>query len=359
LTGLEYIRSASDLCKKGLYVELEAYECHVFLDWREVRDNEWHQYTHLSDYLAGRGVPSIEEALREVFLQPIHSAFHELVNAGHLRWLIDNRVTEPGRQLEQEITMEAEHLAQRLLYEVKQFAGATGNPESIAQEIRRQLETCLYLSILDDRPMLLRVPKVEAARERIQALLNDNLAAWGALLCWLFTHALGRVVTQKDPGAQSRSWMDEWLLSKLVAGTLHDLDLDAGTARWAAGTVQILISHQRWYELEASVPQQAYQVLESWLRDGEVQQFLQVNRYQGVLWFNHEAFEELLDWMLTIAVIAIRADDRQTPQGIAENIVACYDVVTTLRQAEKASEYQLEKLLEAAKDGTGVPASKL
>ena len=84
---------------------------------------------------------------------------------------------------------------------------------------------------------------------------------------------------------------------------------------------------------------------------GEVQQFLQVNRYQGVLWFNHEAFEELLDWMLTIAVIAIVADDRQAPQAIVEHIIACYDVVTTLQQAEKASEYQVAKLLEAAKNG--------
>jgi hypothetical protein len=359
LTGLEYVRNARDLDEKGLYVELQAYECHVFLDWREVRDNEWHQYTHLSDYLDGRGVPSIEEALREVFLQPVHSAFHELVNVDHLRWLIDNRVTEPGRQLEQEITMEAERRALRLLEEVKQFTRATGAPGPIALEIRRKLETSLCLPILGDRFVLPGAHKCEAAIERIQARLNDDVAAWGALLCWLFTHALGQVVDEKDSGAQSRSWMDEWLLSKLIAGALQDLDLDAGTARWAVGTVRILISHQRWYELAASGPQQAYQVLESWLRDGEVQQFLQVNRYQGVLWFNQEAFEELLDWMLTIAVVAIATDHRRAPEKTVEDIVTCYEVVTTLQEAEEASEYQVAKLLEAAKDENWVPASQL
>ncbi|MGD9145696.1 MAG: alpha-amylase family glycosyl hydrolase, partial [Anaerolineae bacterium] len=87
ITGLEYIRSGRGLHEDGLYVELDAYKCHVFVDWREVQDNEWHQYAHLADYLGGRGVPSIEEALREVFLQPVHYPFKELVNGGHFRWL--------------------------------------------------------------------------------------------------------------------------------------------------------------------------------------------------------------------------------------------------------------------------------
>jgi hypothetical protein len=139
------------------------------------------------------------------------------------------------------------------------------------------------------------------------------------------------------------------LLGKLVAGALQDLGLDAGTAWWAVGTVKILISHHSWYDLDATGPEQAYQVLASWLRDGEVQQFLQVNRYQGVLWFNHEAFEELLGWMLAVAVITVGADHRQAPGAIAEHIAACYDVVMTLQQAEEASEYQVAKLLEAAK----------
>jgi hypothetical protein len=153
--------------------------------------------------------------------------------------------------------------------------------------------------------------------------------------------------------------MDEWLLSKLIAGTLHDLNLDTDTARRAIRTVRILISHQRWYELAPSIALQAYRVLESWLSDYEIQQFLQVDRYQDVLWFNHEAFEELLDWMLTIAIIAIAADRQHTPEMIVENTVACYSIVTTLQKAAKASEYQVARLLEASKNKTMAPASRL
>ena len=51
--GLEYIRNSQEMFEKGLYVELEAYKYQVFLDFREVEDNEWHQYSHLAEYLGG------------------------------------------------------------------------------------------------------------------------------------------------------------------------------------------------------------------------------------------------------------------------------------------------------------------
>jgi hypothetical protein len=364
LTGREYLRSGRDLCENGLYVELEAYKCHVFLDWREVQDNEWHQYAHLADYLGGRGVPSIEEALREVFLQPIHYPFKELVNAGMFRSLMDGRVTEPDGQLDPDLVAGVEEKTLHLIREMTQFIGGDGDdagsapidPVVIAQEIQRKLEASLQLPILKDRFPLPRSRKYKAASDMLQEQLGDDPAAWGTLFGWLFTHALGKVVDGTEPAArglghatQSRSWMDEWLLGKLVAGALQDLGLDEEAAWWAVGTIKILINHQGWFDLDGPAKQRAHQILVSWLRDGEVQQFLQVNRYGGLLWFNHEVFEQLLRWMLIVAVVDISADPERSPEAIAQDIVACYDVVKTLKQAEEASEYQVVKLMEAAK----------
>jgi hypothetical protein len=356
LSGLEYIRNSRDLYENGLYVELDAYKCHVFLDWREVQDNEWHQYAHLADYLGGRGVPSIEEALREVFLQPVHYPFKDLVNAGAFGWLIEHRVTTVDEH--QDLTPlldEVEQKALHLLSEMQQFTGDGADkarttavePKAIAEELRRKLEAALQLPILAERFPLPRTPKYRAAVERVNSRLDGEPAAWGTLLAWLFTHALGKVVDKEDYAAQSRSWMDEWLLGKLVAGTLQDLGLDEDAAWWAVGIVKVLINHQGWFEPAASEGQ-AYQILVSWLRDGEVQQLLQVNRYGGVLWFNQEAFEQLLTWMLTTASIEISADPRRTSQAIAGDIVGCYDVIERLQQAGKSSEFQVVKLMEAA-----------
>ena len=89
VTGMEYIRASNELIEQGLYADLGAYKCQVFLDLRQVRDDPLHQYAQLTGFLAGRGVPSIDEALKELFLQPIHYPFKDLVNADLFGRLLD------------------------------------------------------------------------------------------------------------------------------------------------------------------------------------------------------------------------------------------------------------------------------
>lgn len=62
-TQLEYIRSCREVWDKGLYVELGAYQCHAFMDFRFVGDKEW-QTIH--DQLNGAGVPSMQEEWRKL-----------------------------------------------------------------------------------------------------------------------------------------------------------------------------------------------------------------------------------------------------------------------------------------------------
>ena len=65
--GLDYIRNSKELCENGMYIELGAFKYQAFLDFREVEDDENHTYAQLAARLGGRGVPSIDQALREMF----------------------------------------------------------------------------------------------------------------------------------------------------------------------------------------------------------------------------------------------------------------------------------------------------
>ena len=67
-----------------------------------------------------------------------------------------------------------------------------------------------------------------------------------------------------------------------------------------------------------------YRLLIAWLKDREVQQFVGVNRYQGVLWFNKEAFDQLLSWMLTLATVEISADRSYPAEEVVHGLVAGY-----------------------------------
>jgi glycosidase len=354
LSGLEYIRNGKSLCEQGLYVELGAYKRHVFLNWREVQDGEWHQYAHLTAYLDGRGVPSIDEALREIFLQPIHAAFKELVNAGMFHRLLAARVSEPGGLLDLELMSEVEHRAVNLLSEVKRVTGGAGDEAAIAQEIRQELEAILQLPVLESRFSLPKSRKYRSAVKLLNTYLDEDALTWGSLFGWCFVHSWGKLLGEASYEQQSRSWMDEWLLGKIIAGVLQDLGLDEASAWRGVAIVKLLTAHTRWFEMELPRPKRAYQVVQAILGDDEIQRLLQVNRYQGVLWFNKEAFGRLLWWMLALAVIEETSVTHQIePQRpaleVAQAVVEHYDIVKKLQQAEKKSGYQVEKLLEAAK----------
>jgi len=64
VTHLEYIRACEEFWQKGMYVELHAYQHHVFMDWRFVDDEKW-QTIH--DALHGAGVESMQAKWEEMF----------------------------------------------------------------------------------------------------------------------------------------------------------------------------------------------------------------------------------------------------------------------------------------------------
>ncbi len=70
VAGLEYLKSSRELCEQGLYVDLGAFKCMVYLDIREVADDAEGHYAQLAASLTGRGVPSIAEALAALLRPP-------------------------------------------------------------------------------------------------------------------------------------------------------------------------------------------------------------------------------------------------------------------------------------------------
>ncbi len=64
ITGMEYIRSCRELAEKGMYVELGAYKCHTFLDFRFVDGGQWAEINHS---LNGAGVQSMQAMFDERF----------------------------------------------------------------------------------------------------------------------------------------------------------------------------------------------------------------------------------------------------------------------------------------------------
>ncbi len=149
----------------------------------------------------------------------------------------------------------------------------------------------------------------------------------------MFVRRLGETVEAEAAAAHSRTLMDEWLLGKLMAEALLGMGLDEGTARYIVSRINWLITWQGWFEPTAEdaefVPADFWRKL---LQDTDIRTYLQINRYNDVLWYNGESMASLLWWLEAVARLA--------GVDVAEKM-------ELLRESAAASGYQVEKLLGA------------
>lgn len=348
--GLEYIRSCEELCKKGLYVELGAYKYHAFIDFRQVRDSQGIHYARIAQDLNGRGTPSIEDALKELLLKPLHDALKTLINANTFRRLLGARITHPQAQLDQRLMAEIQKKMARLLQQAKTLSRGEGDEKAIVQEIRRKLEAILYLPILTSRYPYLQPKGVQAAAEYLHKKLTGAITTWATLFSWLFVHPLGKVAQPKDFAGQSHTWIEEWGFRNPMFAAFRDLGMEEASAWSALTIVKWMTTHQRWFETKPSGQEQGYAIFERLLKDDDVRQFLQVHESNGIWWFNKEAFEELLWWLMLAAALAIGSDPLRSVQAVVEELQRCYSIIQRWQEAEIKSEYKVEKLLSALKE---------
>jgi glycosidase len=339
-TGLEYIRNNREIFERGLYFELAAYKYHVFLDFHQVLDNEWGQYAQLHHHLQGRGVPSIEESIKEIFLQPIRYPFSELVNPGMYQWLLENLPLsgQDDTGQHQSVLSEARQKMGHLIREINQLIGCDANDEALADKTCDQLNAVLQL------------PNVaEGLPKKAQHLIapKEDPTYWGTIFSWLFTNNLGEIFCdEQDTVEQSRNLIDEWLLGKIIAQTMDEFKPSPQGGVESVQLLKILISHQNWYKGLAPKKKNAALALKSWLKDPELQEYLRINRYEGVLWFNKEAFDELTRCLLAIALIKTFTDSKLSDKKISSRTKGCYKIIHHIRKASKESGFQVEKLLE-------------
>ncbi|HQK86733.1 MAG TPA: hypothetical protein PLU25_03805, partial [Acidobacteriota bacterium] len=90
--------------------------------------------------------------------------------------------------------------------------------------------------------------------------------------------------------------------------------------------------------------------------DPDLPAFIQVNRWQDVLWFNRECFEELADHLLAVAVTAATARSGE-PAATADALGRYWPVRQRLQGAIERSGYQLQHLLDLTAGPGADPAT--
>jgi hypothetical protein len=334
LSGLEFIRGSQELVERGLYAQLEAYSCHVFLDFREVRSTAEHPWAQVAHELGGRGVPSVDEWMHEIALRPVLEPFAELVDAALFRAVIEARtVRERARATGGRapgawgLHEGVEGRIERLAHAVVARLGGRGDGAAIARRVRARL---------------VAVPDVTAA-------LPDAMdaPAWGALLGALLISPLGAAGHGEEGGAPAREWIRAFRWNRVLGEAVRDLGTDPTHAEDAIAMAEALVGYGAAFRAAASEARGGARLLERWLADDRVQRLLRVNQYEGTWWLGKEPWEALLAALAAQAAVEIAADETASPRARGEHAAACSRLAATMMEAALEAGYRLDGLVEA------------
>jgi hypothetical protein len=354
LTGLNYLRRANDLAERGLTLDLHAYQCHVFLDWRELSSTEAQPWDRLSDQLNGRGVPSLDDALVNLELQPVHDALRAQLDPSIVRLFAD--LAEHPRTLAAGTNPEIEaerreffaaswtrcesflRVAQKVyLARIEDKTGGVqpANPALLGQAFRERLRAALRIPAVE---ALFPAPWTVAAR-RVLPSPSPQLTAtamWGPVLGWSILELLAESIDRENPERVALDLFDRLRLREPFAQAFTALGFEGEEAWRAAARVKVglLTASGAGKPQETPATAADQRVAPSpafwpalWA-DPDLRWLSGVHPAEGRDYLVRELYEELLWWLLMPSLLrlageaapsraAVRAMSRSVEEALA------------------------------------------
>lgn len=318
-SGLWYIRRCSELYENGLGVVLQGYQSQVYLEVLEVSDNSYQHYRQLHDHLGGAGVPDILAAIRNLVLGPIYQVF--ATTLGDEIWESANDIFDRKR-------IGGSQRVRVLKDGFKAFVEAalsySPNPEELkSRAVNFETHLTNVLKVLD---AVHETESLNAKHKAAKQFVLDGLRNEAKPVSLLATLVLFAF----------RDENEEWGLQHKI-GPLGDF------RHSVASLVSVIDTIGIW-----SGGKPAATDLIEGLSFMELQEYLLVNYYNGVRWFNKERFEALAWWATVWSMVS----GGDTSPAI---MTALYERSKKWLEAMAASEYKLDVF----KNSIQVPKSLL
>jgi glycosidase len=356
LTGLEYLRRSGQLNNQGLRLDLHAYQCHVFLDWRELRATARQPWDRLCDQLNGGGVPSLDDALVNLELRPVHDALRLQLDSGIVRLLAD--LAEHPRSIpdakDKKLVEERKEFFDLAWRRCESFlrTAQTAYASRVTQEGREQVaqptSPALLAPVFRERLLAaMRIPIIEAAfshpwtaaARRVLPSPSPQFTAtaiWGPLLGWCVLELLAESIDADAPAQRALDLFDRLRLRESFAQAFGALGFEgeeswrvaarikvvllseAGIGKPAAGSAEEIAEDEtaiETFESESPAPEPkgvltaAEEAEETvamervalppalWL-DPDVRWLTGVHEAEGHAYLVRERYEEMLWWLL-------------------------------------------------------------
>ncbi len=325
--GLEYIRNGRELCEQGLFVEMEAYEYHAFLDFREIWDDEFGTWGKLCHHLQGGGVASMDEEVKQV---------RYAVLIDRLRGLLDRHsglLTGAFEALGDQ-ALEAARLAfaDDLAVFLDLLAKQADLPVGAAKIVNRVAKELAFLEAL-----------TTGDEDGLPAGLTSRLLSFA----WLALHRVGELATKDDYAALTAELIGRYGLVRPLEEELSAEGGDASDPLAAMDVPSVMAlfgAMLRWQRFMALTAKEQDAGVAGLMADLDVAAFIGRHGSGGFEWFVKERWELLVAW-LSLAALTGEAGAAKGGAVSASRTKSVRKSAATLVERAVKAGYRLDRFL--------------
>jgi len=322
-SGLQFLRSCSDIGENGLAVELGAYRCEVFLDFSIVTDDASRRWAHLAAELGGRGVPRVDEALREMELRPILEPLRALTSGDLWERFVRAARPECLADDEKSFVIRASET-----YRVLLAAAGEGTVErpvervpQPAAEFRSLLASCIAL-VRSAAPGSARPTWLDkASATLLDAGFRGEPAVLPALWLWTLLEPLGDRI-------------DDWMLAPLIRELFGRAGAEPAVVEDAPALIAFLLRGAGWVARSGAAA--------DLLADNALKCAVHLNVFEGVAWLRKESLRALLPALFAAGIMKVSRDDETSRKAKRAAISRAREEILRIREAAEASGYRWE-----------------
>jgi len=353
-TNLWFIRSSKAISENGFFVGLKGYETQVYLDIYEVEDDVKGRWARLNNDLQGRGVLEPLAAIKDIFLGNLYYRFTEFFKPEIIENLCDFSGKKSTVLLLRELAGEYITTASFFISGTEGWDAWTAEDEKDGICKFTEIDSDVILEEFD--AFIGRLAKIKQTLNQTSTPLfadilkrvNKGQGLNAVILGYGLLSLLRLVIGKEATGSHAADLaFNHWDIGRKLKDVLCRFGVPEHEAWKIIDIIKVVLGKVKnvslWKKRTAfDAADFAALIIEENYLDEDFRRILGINRFDDVIWFNKEGFEDALFYsslfFLVEGAVEISIEER------IDRIVKIYDI---LIKAEEKSKYRFDYLIDS------------
>lgn len=312
-----FIRENTELAQNGFYAALDGFQCQVFWDIYEVRDNEKQTYKKICDQLYGTACSDINERIKELEFEELYTAIDAILTENYFanflnfaKWTQLKSTSRLSKQSKKEIqsfiddfSPKFEVFFKTILSFIDLLEQKNLNKVNTPTLFNQKTEDCLkdFLKMLDRFISFITdsfVPKskLKSADKKFLDLLKKSLFTnkedISIFAASIVLYMVQNSVTKYASVATAKNLLQGSTLDKKIASVLSKHGVEYNTAKQKLKLLSTIFTLEEL--LPENKTERPIHFIKECLNEDYLRSFLEVHEWKGEYWFNKERSEYLV-----------------------------------------------------------------